>query len=97
MLSTPISWYESEDDYSAVLVMLPSDPHMARSYADYLSIIQRNEANLSRLGFLPLRIVIKPTAFKKWCELEGMPLDRKSIAAYTIKMLKGRISSARKN
>jgi hypothetical protein len=78
--------------------MLPTDEsHMAIGYADYISLIQGQEVNLAHMGFLPRRIVIKPTAFKEWCELEGMPVDRKSISTYTTKMLNGRISSARKN
>lgn len=98
IISTSISWYECEGDYSAILAMLPIDEsQMAIGYADYISLIQGQEVNLAHMGFLPRRIVIKPTAFKEWCELEGMPVDRKSISTYTTKMLNGRISSARKN
>ena len=98
MISTSISWYESEDDYAAILAMLPAgESHMVMSYADYMAIIQGQEANLSHMGFLPRRIVIKPAAFKEWCELEGRPVDRKSISTYSTKMLNGRISNAKKN
>ena len=98
MISTSIAWYESEEDYAAVLAMLPTEETCtAMSYADYIAIIQGQEVNLSHMGFLPKRIVIKPTALKAWCESEGRPVDRKAVSAYSTKMMNGRIASARLN
>ena len=85
MTPTSIPWYDTEDDFAAILGMLPvNESSGAMSYSEWVASIKRHETNLSSQGLLTMRIVVKPAAVKEWCEAHGVSVCRKSIANYAM-------------
>lgn len=83
MLPISIPWYESEDDFKTVLSALPiSESHDAISYAGWVARIQELEQGAVSRGQLPIRVTIKPSSIKEWCNASNLPFSRSSIATY---------------
>lgn len=88
MIPTAVTWYESEADYKAMLEVIAfDDPQGAISYAALVARTERFEKELPQMGQLPVRVTVKPLAFKAWCESHGRPVIKDSVGLYTMSLL----------
>ncbi len=83
MLPTSLPWYESEDDFQAVLAVLPveeaKDP---LSFDEMVIRLKEIEKKAVQNGQAVHRIIIKPAAIKKWCEDNHRRVCRAAINDY---------------
>jgi len=82
VLPTSVPWYESEEDFLAILKLVPPSETRGASYEAYLSAIRQSEDFMRRNGNLSIRVTIKPAAIKVWCDDNGAAICRASIAEY---------------
>ncbi len=98
MMPTSIPWYESEDDFNAVLGVLPvSESYNAFSYTEWVTQIQGIEKDIVCRGQLPIRVTVKPSAIEEWCKARGLLICRKSIMDYAMMRMGASIVDRSKN
>jgi hypothetical protein len=78
-----LPWYSSEDDYKAVLALVPSQESTnAPPYKDFVSFVETMERRFPSAEQRPHRIELKPDALKTWCESKGESVCAASIQKY---------------
>jgi hypothetical protein len=97
---TPISipWIESESDFNAIadsFTVHESGAPMA--FAEWIAQIEDGEKQIASMGYMPVRVTIKPAALKEWGKTSGIPLGRKAVTSYAMWKLTSDISDKGSN
>lgn len=73
MTQTSTPWYESEDDFNAIVAMLPfEESTTAVSFSEWRERMKAFEDEMHSRGQISLRQIVKPAAIKAWVEERGL-------------------------
>jgi len=88
VLKTSVPWYESAEDFAAILKKIPgSESKDALDYDAWIKTIENAELALRQRGQEPVRITIKPSAIDSWARKQSLPVCRRTIARYAMEIL----------
>lgn len=88
--------FYTRDDFEAITRLLPNSD-WPLTYEDWFAKTKTGENGVKKSGNVPVRINVKPTAFKAWCESSNQPVERNSILAYCAFVFASGIIEARNN
>lgn len=78
-----LPWYESPEEYSQVVAMLPaSEGQDPISYDAFRAKIEDHEKDFKSRKFITIRVPIDAVTLKGWCDANNLPVCRASIAEY---------------
>lgn len=97
-LQTSIPWYESIDDFAAILKMLPAtEASNSMAYSAWMHSVEEAEKALIKRGMIPVRIIVKPNKLETWAKEKLLPLCRKTVAQYALESLVSRMLNSERS
>ena len=81
--SIVLPWYACEEDFLAVIRMLPAEERNgAVSYQEFSAWIDAEEDAFYQSGVSTWRVTVKASALKTWCNANHLPVCNSSIERY---------------
>jgi hypothetical protein len=79
MKNTPIqvagmAWYLAED-FSEIKALMEDGHKLHSSHAGWQAAAEQGEKSLSAKGVRVYRAIVRPAAFKAWCDARGLKLN----------------------
>lgn len=75
--ATGMVWYLPED-FEQIKALMEDGHTLHRTYADWQSAAELGEQSFRAKGGRVYRAVVRPAAFKVWCESRGLKIDAKA-------------------
>lgn len=76
-----MSWY-LEEDFEEIKRVMTDSHTLHRTYAEWFKAATTGEEHQRRAGQHVIRAIIRPQAFKQWCEQRGLNIDSKARMAF---------------
>ncbi len=76
-----VAWYKRED-YPRLMEMFLDSATFPATYEEWLPLAEKAWSTIQKTGARPVKVIIEPDAFARWCALHDQPLNSKGRLAY---------------
>lgn len=79
--ATGMVWYLPED-FEQIKALMTDGHTLHRTYAEWQRAAEQGEQRLRASGARVYRAILRPAAFKAWCDARGLNVDSKGRQAF---------------